>query len=413
MTRRCDARVACALGMTLISAFSSGCMTSHHQDQKVDPYEQVTFSGYASKPDADISIQVQDDGGFVEIAQARSGSTPAIGEDGLGDNPPLYSWASSARIASTSDEALARWKRASGAQAPTARLQFVEAGGVLPEMAVFPEGGVNCVLSKTGAGESLQAAGADCMDGQELRLTASESPYRYTVQIRAPRVVARDTTEGGYLNDRDEVYFTAAGATLSERELTFPRISPSGSEDYFQFWDGTSRSLDLMEFELEPGDGAFIAVWMREQDFGKLSQVIGSTLAAVGVVVGILGSAGALSTVSGAALLHQLHSFHEDDGDQDLGYFGIQVENVGGRIEVKYHDYEGSELLQQGGGEGSFRLTSAEDWEGNPWEYELDLSTTLIDTVMEQRPLCPRGQYCCEPFADTCFTCVPEGAHCP
>lgn len=409
-----------ALLMLVLS--NAACIESHHQDAPIDPYRNLILRGYASAPNAEISILAREqDDRWVEVGSARAGSTPALAANSISDNPDMFAWSSSFPLATTADEVYERWQTDDGV--PYVELRAIEQGGTLPDLRVFPEGGIACVAREAADGLSFANAALECQDGEQtdLRLRAAKDPFKGYVSVDLVDMRALDVTDQeGWdvfgINDRDEVYFSLWGAIITDGEEPKPlsrgRISPAPPEDYFGFKDGTRRSIHILDFELAPGQRAGFGLIAREQDFAERGPVLAIVTNLVKGVISLaekdyLEAAG--SFYWALKELENLQGF-DQDGDENLGRLIVEVSNDGEALDVMFDDDEGARVVWADDVEADVVFEGA----GARYEATLRVDYTPPPSPAPPPPACRSGEFCCEPLPDGgCNQCIPAGASCP
>jgi hypothetical protein len=107
-------------------------------------------------------------------------------------------------------------------------VSFMYSGGVTMGTSIITRVGLIAVL----------AAGLLSFLSQPQRVQAACNGH--TVAVGMNRIKAYHTTDHNVFNNRDEVYFTGAGAISDPSgvtEIKLARISPGGKENYFKFTD--------------------------------------------------------------------------------------------------------------------------------------------------------------------------------
>jgi hypothetical protein len=158
------------------------------------------------------------------------------------------------------------------------------------------------------------------------------------VRIVVDEITCARPTETGPFNDRDEVYFTAAGSS-SRGQIELPRVAPAPPEDYYGLKAGQeARAIQVWQGYVGTGEYAYLTLAIREQDNAQLPAILASVKAAALGAAAIfvdpsLGPAalGALED-SGVAFVNSLAG----DGDQTIGACSIRVQNRDGVFVVDW-----------------------------------------------------------------------------
>lgn len=189
------------------------------------------------------------------------------------------------------------------------------------------------------------------------------------VRIVVNEIVCGRTTDTGPFNDRDEIYFAAAGSS-SRSQIEIPRVAPPPPEDYYGLHAGQqARDIQVWQGFIGRGEYAFLTLAIREQDNAQLpaiwSTVKGAALGIAAIFVDPNLGPTALDALKDAGALF-ISSLTTDD--QTIGSCAMRIHNRDGVLVVDWIALDSTMIASQSQTAATFQAS------GSNARYTLRLS---------------------------------------
>lgn len=175
---------------------------------------------------------------------------------------------------------------------------------------------------------------------------AFASSFKPIVRVEVSNLKAHQTTEDNIFNDRDEVYFVCTGGTTQGREISLPRISPGGDENYYQYKNGWERKgILLWQGWLDRGETVELGCSIVEQDNGSIREIVSLVTLATITITSIITGCGACVFVATGASIIELNEALKKKGHQVIGSFQLSVTSHGETATVRWRPNESANIF--------------------------------------------------------------------